>query len=69
MNLWVLIPLTLVCFVGGIFMSRWQARRHYRAHVADRFAHEVEKELARRAVERFAEKQEGGKRKTENGRR
>lgn len=67
MNLWILIPLTLVCFAVGVFLSRWQARKQYRAHMADRVAREVEKEIARRAVERFAEKQEDGK--TENGKR
>ncbi|MDX1495977.1 MAG: hypothetical protein R3352_00325 [Salinisphaeraceae bacterium] len=55
---WVLILLTLACFAGGILLSRWQTRRQYRAHVAERLAREVEKEIARRAVEKFAQ-QEG----------
>ncbi len=49
-----LILLTLLCFVGGIAMSRWQAKRHLRAHMSDRMAQEAEKELARQAVEKIA---------------
>lgn len=52
---WGLVLLTFLCFAGGIFLSRWQSRRHFRANVAERMAREVEKELARRAVEKFTD--------------
>lgn len=50
-----MIALTVACFVGGILLSRWQARRRLRRHLADQIAREVERELARRAVAGFAE--------------
>lgn len=55
-----LILLTLACFVGGILMSRWQARRHLRNHANDQMAREAEKELARRVLEKVASKNGGG---------
>jgi uncharacterized protein YneF (UPF0154 family) len=45
-----LILLTLLCFVAGIALSIWQTRRRFRARLADRLAHEVEREIARRVV-------------------
>lgn len=45
-----LILLTLLSFVAGIALSIWQARRRFRARLADRLAREIERELARRVV-------------------
>lgn len=52
---WGLVVLTLLCFGGGIFLSRWQARRQFRARLADQLAREVEKVIAREAVSRLAQ--------------
>lgn len=51
----LMIALTVACFVGGILLSRWQARRRMRRHLAEQIALEVERELARRALARFGE--------------
>ncbi|MEQ1439384.1 hypothetical protein AAG565_08470 [Fontimonas sp. SYSU GA230001] len=53
-----LIVITLVCFAGGVVLSMWHTRRRFRAHLADRIAREVERELARRALNRFAAQQQ-----------
>lgn len=50
-----MLALTVACFVGGILLSRWQARRRFRRHLAEQIAREVERELARRALARFGE--------------
>lgn len=56
---WVLVLLTIACFAGGILLSRWQTRKQFRAHIADRLAREVEKEIARQAMEKFAQQENG----------
>ncbi|MFA5938586.1 MAG: hypothetical protein WC809_04450 [Sinimarinibacterium sp.] len=53
-----LILVTLACFAGGIALSVWHTRRRFRAHLAERIAREVERELARRAMARFAAQQQ-----------
>lgn len=48
------ITLTVLAFAGGVALSWWQARRRVRRQIADRLAREVERELARRALGKFA---------------
>jgi hypothetical protein len=40
----------VLCFAAGLALSVWQTRRRFRARLADRLAHEVEREIARRVV-------------------
>lgn len=48
------ITLTVLAFVGGVALSWWQARRRLRRELADRIAREVERDIARRALEAMA---------------
>ncbi|HEY0975245.1 MAG TPA: hypothetical protein VGE57_12190 [Solimonas sp.] len=45
-----LLLLTILAFSIGIGLSLWHTRRRMRAHLAERIAREVERELARRIM-------------------
>ncbi|QHS09590.1 LapA family protein [Sinimarinibacterium sp. NLF-5-8] len=47
---WPLVIVMVVCFGIGAALSFWTARRRMRAHLANRMAREVERELARRVL-------------------